>query len=133
MAKSRLGNYNSAGAVGLGMGQLGLDQRPAEMSLLQACAAIGQTSLVETWQKAFGTHQVSIAQVLLTREDLNSRNRHIGVRDTLQELLSRGVIPVINENDTVSTEEIKFGDNDLSALVASLVKVDTLVILSTVA
>ena len=124
----------SSGAVGLGMGQLGLDQRPAEMSLLQACAAIGQTSLVETWQKAFGTHQVSIAQVLLTREDLNSRNRHIGVRDTLQELLSRGVIPVINENDTVSTEEIKFGDNDvLSALVASLVKADTLVILSTVA
>ena len=115
------------------MGQLGLDQRPAEMSLLQACAAIGQTSLVETWQKTFGTHQVSIAQVLLTREDLNSRNRHIGVRDTLQELLSRGVIPVINENDTVSTEEIKFGDNDvLSALVASLVKADTLVILSTV-
>lgn len=103
------------------------------MSVLQACAAIGQTSLVESWQNAFGAGGITIAQVLLTREDLHSRHRHLGVRDTLEALLSRGVIPVINENDTVSTEEIKFGDNDvLSALVASLVKAETLVILSTV-
>jgi len=123
----------SSGAVGLGMGSLGLEQRPGEMPVLQACAAIGQSSLVETWQQAFGAHGVTIAQVLLTREDLNSRSRHLGVRDTLEALLSRGVVPVINENDTVSTEEIKFGDNDvLSALVASLLKAQTLVILSTV-
>ncbi len=124
----------SSGAVGLGMGSLGMEHRPVDMPTLQACAAIGQSSLVETWKHGFDQHGVLIAQVLLTRDDLRSRQRHVGVRDTLEKLLSRGVVPIINENDTVSYEEIKFGDNDvLSALVASLVNADTLIILSTVA
>ena len=123
----------SSGAVGLGMGLLGLKQRPSDMATLQACAAVGQSRLVEIWQRAFSQQGIMIAQVLLTREDLRSRERHLGVRDTLDKLLSRGVVPVINENDTVSNEEIKFGDNDvLSALVASLVKAERLVILTTV-
>ena len=123
----------SSGAVGLGMGRLGIERRPSHMATLQACAAVGQSSLVEIWKQALGAHGVQIAQVLLTREDLRSRERHLGVRDTLEQLLACGVVPVINENDTVSSEEIKFGDNDvLSALVASLVKAEMLVILSTV-
>ncbi|MBT3468598.1 MAG: glutamate 5-kinase [Opitutae bacterium] len=123
----------SSGAVGLGMGLLGFDQRPADMATLQACAAVGQSQLIEIWQRAFSQHGLKIAQVLLTREDLRSRERHLGVRATLDKLLSHGVVPIINENDTVSNEEIKFGDNDvLSALVASLVKAERLVILTTV-
>jgi len=122
----------SSGAVGLGMGALGLAKRPAELARKQACAAVGQSLLMQTWQHGFAPHGLTVAQVLLTHEDLRERARHLGVKATLRQLLDYGVIPVINENDTVSAAEIKFGDNDtLSALVASLIEADHLVILST--
>jgi glutamate 5-kinase len=122
----------SSGAVGLGMGRLALKRKPAEVSRKQACAAIGQSLLMQTWQRAFDAHASTVAQVLLTHEDLRSRARHLGVKACLEELLAYGVVPVINENDTVSAAEIKFGDNDtLSALVAGLVEARHLVILST--
>jgi glutamate 5-kinase len=122
----------SSGAVGLGMGALGLERRPRELSRKQACAAIGQSRLMETWREAFAPHGVTVAQVLLTHEDLRSRGRFLGVRETLRQITAYGAIPIINENDTVSAAEIKFGDNDtLSALVASLTQADHLIILST--
>ena len=121
----------SSGAVGLGMGQLGLSRRPRELAQKQACAAIGQSLLMQNWQAAFAPHGVTVAQVLLTHDDLRIRTRCLGVRETLAQLISYGSVPVINENDTVSAAEIKFGDNDtLSAMVASLVEADYLVILS---
>lgn len=124
----------SSGAVGMGVGRLGLAQRPADLTGLQACAAIGQSRLMEAWQAALQQFDITAAQVLLTREDVRGRRRHLAVRNTLERLLSYGVVPVVNENDTVSADEIKFGDNDvLSALVASLLKADLLVILSTIA
>jgi len=123
----------SSGAVGLGMGVLGITERPNEMPTLQACAAIGQSDLVDVWKREMGKNGIKIAQVLLTRENLDSPNRYVGVQNTLEELLSYDVVPVINENDTVSFEEIKFGDNDvLSALVAALVGAEQLIILSTI-
>ena len=122
----------SSGAVGLGMGALGLERRPRELSRKQACAAIGQSRLMETWREAFAPHGITVAQVLLTHEDLRARGRFLGVRETLRQITSYGAIPIINENDTVSAAEIKFGDNDtLSALVASLTQADHLIILST--
>jgi len=122
----------SSGAVGLGMGALGLGKRPAELARKQACAAVGQSLLMQTWQRGFAPLGLTVAQVLLTHEDLRARARHLGVKATLRQLLDYGVVPVINENDTVSAAEIKFGDNDtLSALVASLIEADYLVILST--
>lgn len=123
----------SSGAVGLGMGVLKLTERPNDMPTLQACAAIGQSDLVDIWKREMGRNGVTIAQVLLTRENLDCKNRYAGVQDTLEKLIACGVVPVINENDTVSTEEIKFGDNDvLSALVASLVGAEKLILLSTI-
>jgi glutamate 5-kinase len=122
----------SSGAVGLGMGALGLAKRPGELAQKQACAAIGQSLLMQTWQRGFAPLGLTVAQVLLTHEDLRARERHLGVKATLRQLLDYGVVPVINENDTVSAAEIKFGDNDtLSALVASLIEADHLVMLST--
>jgi glutamate 5-kinase len=126
----------SSGAVGLGMGRLGLKRRPAEVTKKQACAAIGQSLLMQTWQRGFEPHGATVAQVLLTHDDLRERGRHLNVKATLEQLLAFGVIPIINENDTVSAAEIralsKFGDNDtLSALVASLLHAQYLVILST--
>ena len=123
----------SSGSIGLGMGQLGLRRRPVDLPTLQACAAIGQTILIQTWQNALIPYQLKSAQILFTNEDLRSRKRHVGARDTLEKLLSLGIIPIINENDSVSVDEIKFGDNDiLSSLVASLTKADMLFILSTI-
>jgi len=122
----------SSGAVGLGMGALGLSKRPGELARKQACAAVGQSLLMQTWQRGFAPLGLTVAQVLLTHEDLRARERHLGVKATLRQLLDYGVVPVINENDTVSAAEIKFGDNDtLSALVASLIEADHLVVLST--
>ncbi|MEO5959913.1 MAG: glutamate 5-kinase [Opitutaceae bacterium] len=122
----------SSGAVGLGMGALKLERRPKELSKKQACAAIGQSRLMQTWQAGFAPHRLTVAQVLLTHEDLRGRERYLGVKETLRQLIAYDTIPVINENDTVSGAEIKFGDNDtLSAMVASLVEADYLVILST--
>ena len=123
----------SSGAVGMGVGRLGLRSRPTDLSTLQACAAVGQSLLMEAWKSAMQDKGMIAAQVLLTHEDIRGRKRHLGVRDTVERLLAMRVVPIVNENDTVSADEIKFGDNDiLSALLASLVKADLLVILSTI-
>jgi len=122
----------SSGAVGLGMHALGLSRRPRELTKRQACAAIGQSRLMQVWQEAFSPFNLTAAQVLLTHEDLRARSRFLGVQETLRQIGEYGAVPVINENDTVSAAEIKFGDNDtLSAMVASLVNADLLLILST--
>ena len=122
----------SSGAIGLGMGEMGLTRRPKELSKKQACAAIGQSRLMQVWQAGFTPHGITAAQVLLTHDDLRVRARYLGVQETLRQLIGYGTIPIINENDTVSAAEIKFGDNDtLSAMVASLVEANHLVILST--
>jgi glutamate 5-kinase len=123
----------SSGAVGLGMGKLALEQRPKELAMLQACAAVGQTILINTWQQGFDPHGLTVAQILLTREDLRAKHRHNAVFNTIERLLSNGTVPIVNENDTVSASEIKFGDNDtLSALVASVSNADQLFILSNI-
>lgn len=123
----------SSGAVGLGMGRLGLDKRPHDLAGKQACAAVGQTILINTWQQCFDPHNLMVGQILLTREDLRARHRHNAVFNTVERLLADGVVPIVNENDTVSGSEIRFGDNDtLSALVASVVNADLLFILSNI-
>jgi glutamate 5-kinase len=123
----------SSGAVGAGMGALGYEKRPAELAALQACAAVGQSRLMSTYEKLFGDAGFSVAQVLLTHDDLEHHERHLNARNTLVTLLHHGVIPIINENDAVSFTELKFGDNDkLSALVACLLPADALIILTTV-
>lgn len=123
----------SSGAVGAGMGVLGYEQRPGELAELQACAAVGQSRLMDTYGRLFGAHGLHVAQILLTHDDLEHHERHLNARNTLVTLMRHGVIPVINENDVVSFTELKFGDNDkLSALVASLLPADLLIILTTV-
>jgi glutamate 5-kinase len=123
----------TSGAVGAGMGALGYQKRPNELAELQACAAVGQSRLMAMYAELFARHNLPVAQVLLTHDDLEHHERHLNARNTLVTLLGRGVVPIINENDAVSFTEIKFGDNDtLSALVASLLPADLLVILTTV-
>lgn len=123
----------TSGAVGAGMGALGHEIRPTDLAEKQACAAVGQSRLMATYEKLFAAHQLIVAQVLLTHDDLEHHERHLAARNTLVTLLKHGVVPIINENDAVSSTEIKFGDNDkLSALVASLLPADLLVILTTV-
>src|SRR5439155_17857063 len=123
----------SSGAVGAGMGVLGYNKRPADLAELQACAAVGQSRLMATYEQLFNAFGLSVAQILLTHEDLEHHERHLNARNTLVTLLRHGVIPIINENDVVSSTELRFGDNDkLSALVASLLPADLLVILTTV-
>jgi glutamate 5-kinase len=123
----------TSGAVGAGMGALGLEKRPTELAELQACAAVGQSRLMATYAELFARHSLSVAQVLLTHDDLEHHERHLNARNTLVTLLDHSVVPIINENDAVSITELKFGDNDkLSALVASLLPADLLVILTTV-
>lgn len=122
----------SSGAVGLGMGRLKLSKKPKDLSKKQACAAVGQSLLMETWRRGFEPHGLTVAQVLLTHDDLRVRNRYLGVKAALEQLIDYQTIPIINENDTVSAAEIKFGDNDtLSAMVASLTGAQYLAILST--
>jgi glutamate 5-kinase len=121
----------SSGAVAEGMARLGWTKRPHELHKLQAAAAIGQMGLVQNFESCFKKHDIHTAQVLLTHEDLSNRQRYLNARSTLLTLLSLGSIPVINENDTVATDEIQFGDNDtLAALVANLVEADGLIILT---
>jgi glutamate 5-kinase len=123
----------TSGAVGAGMGALGFEKRPGELAELQACAAVGQTRLMATYEKLFAQFNLHVAQVLLTHDDLQDHDRHLNARNTLVTLLAHGVVPIINENDAVSFTELKFGDNDrLSALAASLLPADLLVILTTV-
>lgn len=121
----------SSGAVAAGMSRLGWESRPNAIHELQAAAAVGQMSLVKAWQTSFAEHNEHTAQILLTHDDLSDRKRYLNARSTLRTLLELGVVPVINENDTVATDEIRFGDNDtLAALVANLVEADLLVILT---
>ncbi len=121
----------SSGAVAEGMQRLGWTRRPKELHDLQAAAAVGQMGLVQAYESCFRTHGLRAAQILLTHEDLANRDRYLNARTTLRTLLGLRAVPVINENDTVATEEIRFGDNDtLGALVTNLVEADTLVILT---
>jgi glutamate 5-kinase len=121
----------TSGAVGLGCHALGLERRPTAMEAIQAAAAIGQGHLMALYQDAFALRGLSVAQVLLTRGDLASRRRYQNACNTLEQLLSWGVVPVINENDTLATDELRFGDNDtLSALVAVAIGADELVLLT---
>ena len=121
----------SSGAIGAGMMILKEKGRPRTMEGLQACAAIGQRYLMQCWEEAFSRGGFSTAQVLLTWDDLAHKNRFMNAKRTLKEIQRRGLVPVINENDTVATDEIRFGDNDkLSALIAILLEADVLVILS---
>jgi glutamate 5-kinase len=113
------------------MQRLGYDKRPTGIHELQACAAVGQMGLVQIYETSFRVHQLQTAQVLLTHADLADRERYLNARSTLFTLLQLGVVPIINENDTVVTDEIKFGDNDtLGALVANLIEADALIILT---
>jgi len=121
----------SSGAVAAGMSRLGWTARPSAVHELQAAAAIGQMGLVQAWESSFGEHGRRTAQILLTHDDLSDRKRYLNARSTLRTLIDLDVVPVINENDTVVTEGIRFGDNDtLAALVANLVEADLLVILT---
>ena len=121
----------SSGAIAEGMQRLGWKQRPSALHELQAAAAVGQMGLVQVYESCFREHQLHAAQVLLTHADLMDRERYLNARSTLRTLLKLGVIPIINENDTVVTDEIKFGDNDtLGALVANLIEADALIILT---
>jgi glutamate 5-kinase len=121
----------SSGAVAEGMQRLGWKTRPHALYALQAAAAVGQMGLVQAYESAFQQHGMHTAQVLLTHDDLTHRQRYLNARSTLRELLALGVVPVVNENDTVVTEEIQFGDNDtLAGLVANLVEAARLVILT---
>lgn len=123
----------SSGAVAAGMKKLGLREKPKEIMLKQAAAAVGQSSLMWAYEKSFGAFNTKVAQILLTRDDLSHRRRYINSKNTLMTLLSYGVVPIVNENDTVVTDEIKFGDNDnLAALVAILIEAERMVILSDV-
>lgn len=121
----------SSGAVAEGMNRLGWARRPRALFELQAAAAVGQMGLVRAYESRFQRHGLHTAQVLLTHDDLADRKRYLNARSTLRSLLRLGAVPVVNENDTVATEEIRFGDNDtLAALVANLVEADLLVILT---
>ena len=123
----------SSGAIALGMKKLRITTRPHELPALQACAAVGQSQLMQHWEHGFAAHEIAIGQVLLTHDDLGDRRRFLSARMTLRALLDQQVVPIINENDTVATDEIKFGDNDqLAALVCNLVSADVLVILTDV-
>ena len=121
----------SSGAVAAGLARLGISERPSALDELQAAAAVGQSSLVQAYEAAFAPAGVLCAQILLSHDDVKSRDRYLNARATLQTLLSKGVIPIVNENDTVVTDEIRFGDNDtLAALVANLIDADALLMLT---
>jgi glutamate 5-kinase len=121
----------SSGSVAEGMSRLGWTIRPEQLHELQAAAAVGQMGLVQTWEAQFKRHDLHTAQILLTHDDLSDRKRYLNARSTLRALLDFGVVPIVNENDTVVTDEIRFGDNDtLGALVANLVEADGLILLT---
>lgn len=121
----------TSGAIGVGAGRLGLTEKPKELSKKQALAAVGQAELMKIYQKFFEEYNQTVAQVLLTKDVVTLPYRNVNAKRTLIKLLDMGIVPIINENDTISTFEIEFGDNDtLSAIVATLVEADLLVILS---
>ncbi len=121
----------SSGAIGMGVGKLGLKSRPTDIPTKQAAAAVGQCELMYTYDKLFGEYNHTVAQILLTSEDIENKNRCENFRNTIFRLLALGTLPVINENDTVATDEIVIGDNDtLAAIVAANVDADLLILLS---
>jgi glutamate 5-kinase len=121
----------SSGAVAEGMSRMGWSRRPHNLNELQAAAAIGQMGLVHAWEACFQRYGLHTAQILLTRDDLDDRSRYLNARSTLRTLLELGVVPVVNENDSVTTDELRFGDNDtLAARVANLIEADLLVLLT---
>jgi glutamate 5-kinase len=121
----------SSGSVAEGMVRLGLTSRPEQLQVLQAAAAVGQTGLINAYEQCFKEHKLATAQILLTHDDLSDRKRYLNARSTINTLVEMGAIPIINENDTVVTDEIRFGDNDtLGALVTNLVDADGLIILT---
>jgi glutamate 5-kinase len=126
----------SSGAIGAGLRELDLPKRPTDLACLQAVAAVGQRKLMDAWADAFATYQVPVAQILLTREDIDNRNRFLNLRNAIHAIQELGAVPIINENDTVSTDEIvriSFGDNDiLAALVTHALRADLLVLLTVV-
>ena len=124
--------FVSSGAIGAGLEALGIKTRPTAIPDLQMAAAVGQTRLMSLYDQLFGENQCNIGQVLLTHDALKHRERHLNARNTLLNLIAHRIIPIINENDAISTEEIQFGDNDvLAALVAILIDADALILLST--
>ena len=121
----------SSGAIGMGVGKLGLQERPKDIPTKQAAAAVGQCELMYTYDKLFGEYNHTVAQLLITGEDIRTQQRHENFSNTLNRLLELGALPIINENDTVSTDEIVIGDNDtLAAYVAESVKAELLILLS---
>jgi len=121
----------SSAAVAAGVSRLGLSARPTELAAKQACAAVGQPELMLLYSNAFAKHKLTVAQLLLTHDDLDSRTRNKNASNTLNRLLDCGVVPIINENDSVATQEMQFGDNDqLAAQVAQLVEADHLLLLT---
>ena len=121
----------SSGAVGVGLGMIGLENKPDNLVMKQALAAIGQVGLIRLYQKFFDEYNLTVAQVLLTRDGIENSLRRKNARNTLNKLIEMGIMPVVNENDTVITDEIEFGDNDtLSAAVATLIQADLLLILT---
>jgi glutamate 5-kinase len=123
----------SSGAIGTGMQALGMKTRPDALPELQMAAAVGQSRLMAHYDKLFSAERCRVGQVLLTHDDLKDRQRHLNARNTMMALLRNGIVPIVNENDVVSVDEIKFGDNDLlAALVALLIEADLLVLLTTV-
>ena len=123
----------SSGAIGMGVGKLGLNQKPQDIPTKQAAASVGQCELMYAYDRTFTEYNHTVGQILLTGEDFNASDRHLNFNNTIERLLQLGVLPIINENDSVATEEIKVGDNDtLSALVAVSVKANLLIILSDV-
>jgi len=123
----------SSGAIGAGIGRLGLDRRPTDLRQLQACAAVGQTFLMQAYEEFLARHGTRTAQILLTAGDFDSRTRYLNVRNTILTLFEWNCLPIINENDTVSVSEIRFGDNDhLAAMVTNLLQAPLLILLSVV-
>src|SRR5438552_3471140 len=123
----------SSGAIGAGVGRLGLGKRPADLRHLQACAAIGQCFLMRAYEECLGRHGIPTAQILLTASDFENRARYLNARNTILTLFEYGCLPIINENDTVSVAEIRFGDNDhLAAMVTNLLQAPLLVLLTVV-
>ncbi|XXQ69098.1 glutamate 5-kinase [Neisseriaceae bacterium B1] len=121
----------SSGAIAEGVKRLGWQKRPTAVNELQAAAAVGQMGIAQAYERAFAPHGIHTAQILLTHDDLSHRTRYLNARSTLQTLLAKNIVPIINENDTVTTDEIKLGDNDtLGALVTNLVDADALLILT---
>ena len=137
LAKRRLAGQHvvlvSSGAIAAGIAPLGLARRPFDLATQQAAASVGQGALVAAYQHAFGAHGLTVGQVLLTADDVTRRSHYTNARRTLDRLLELGIVPIVNENDTVATQEIRFGDNDrLAALVAHLVRADGLLLLTDV-